>query len=56
MLDERFLPDARLAKLNEAVHWKRFLDDLWFVWLGTDSQFQEFKHLFNRLGAKITSQ
>ena len=50
MLDTRLLVHPTLAPKNKIVTRLRFLDDLWFIWRGTERQFESFKSSLNQLG------
>ena len=50
VLEKVLLVDPRIAPLNDMVSRKRFLDDLFFGWCGTERQFAVFKGLLNEVG------
>jgi len=52
MLDKRLLTHPSIVTKNKLSNRKRFLDDLWFLWYGTDRQFSLFLTALNDLGAK----
>ena len=52
MLDEVWLKDGDIAKLNKMGSRKGFLDDIWFRWNGTARQFENFKNMVNLKGGK----
>ena len=56
MLDQHLLLNPVLNNLNKMSNRKRFLDDIWFIWLGTRDQFQAFKQLPTSLVFLTTSQ
>ena len=51
MLDKHILTDPLIAKHNKMIYRKRFLDDIWFIWTGSERQFEKFKRIFNSLGS-----
>ena len=54
ILDEVLLKDSDIAKLNKMDFRKRFLDDIWFCWNGTQRQFQNFKNALNLKGSNLS--
>ena len=50
ILDVVLLKDGSIAPLNRMRSRKRFLDDIWFVWLGSLRQFEVFKQTLNEKG------
>ena len=43
-----------ISDLNRILLRKRFLDDMFFLWVGTVADFTEFKEMLNVLGSKMT--
>ena len=54
ILDVVLLEDVDIAPLNRMKSRKRFLDDIWFVWLGTLRQFEIFKQTLNDKGKQYS--
>ena len=54
MLDKRLLIHPTIAPKNKMALRLRFLDDLWFVWRGTERQFENFKRALNDIGSNDT--
>ena len=52
VLEKVLLPHPAIAHLNRLTSRKRFLDDLWFGWLGTQRQFSIFKSTLNKIGCQ----
>ena len=50
VLDEEILPDPRISQLNKIKDRVRFLDDIFFKWLGNIESFELFKSVFNAVG------
>ena len=50
VLEKILLVDPRISHLNKVLSRKRFLDDLFFGWLGTERQFSNFKSILNEVG------
>ena len=51
-LEKILLIDPKISHLNKLMSRKRFLDDLFFGWLGTQRQFSNFKSILNEVGIK----
>jgi hypothetical protein len=54
MLDKKLLIHPSIAPKNRMESRKRFLDDLWFIWRGSERQFDLFKKALNTIGAEST--
>ena len=52
VLGKILLVDSSISHLNKISNRKRFLDDIWFLWTGTQRQFSLFKSALNMLGGK----
>ena len=53
VLESLLLPNPNIAPLNKMSSRKRFLDDLWFGWKGTDDEFNLFRTALNKVGETI---
>ena len=51
MLDKKLLPHPTIAPKDKLEKRLRFLDDLWFLWRGSERQFEAFKSALNTVGA-----
>ena len=51
-LDQKILLNQEVSKYNYMNQRKRFLDDIWFIWLGTTRNFQLFLKAFNVVGSE----
>ena len=51
-LDQKILLNQEVSKYNYMNQRKRFLDDIWFIWLGTTRNFQLFLKSFNVVGSE----
>ena len=52
VLEKILLPDRRISPLNKLLSRKRFLDDLFFGWSGTETEFTAFQSVLNQIGTK----
>ena len=52
VLEKILLIHPSIANLNKLAFRKRFLDDLWFAWFGTQDDFTAFKTVLNEVGIK----
>ena len=52
VLEKILLPDRRISPLNKLLSRKRFLDDLFFSWSGTETEFTAFQSVLNQIGTK----
>ena len=50
LLEKVLFVHPRINPLNKISSRKRFLDDLWFGWMGTERQFTSFKKVLNEVG------
>ena len=50
MLDKKLLPHPTIAPKDKMEKRLRFLDDLWFLWRGSERQFEAFKSALNTGG------
>ena len=50
VMEKKLLNHPDISFLNKLCNRKRFLDDVWFGWLGTSRQFSSFKTALNRIG------
>ena len=50
VLEKILLVNPKISQLNEMMSRKRFLDDLFFGWSGTERQFDIFKTELNKVG------
>ena len=50
MLDKKLLIHPSIAPKNKMESRRRFLDDLWFIWRGSERQFDLFKKTLNTIG------
>ena len=53
VLEKILFVDSTVAPLNKIAARKRFLDDIWFMWMGTARQFSKFKAALNRTGKTV---
>ena len=53
MMDNVLLVDSTINDLNFIVARKRFLDDLFFLWLGSEKSFLDFKDALNEKGSEF---
>ena len=53
VLENVLLPNPNIVNLNKMSTRKRFLDDLWFGWTGTERQFTRFKTALNKVGRTV---
>ena len=51
MLDKKLLPHPTIAPKDKLEKRLRFLDDSWFLWRGSERQFEAFKSALNTVGA-----
>ena len=54
ILDKVLLVNPRISQLNLIVTRRRFLDDLFILWLGTVIQFELFKTTLNEIGRALS--
>ena len=52
VLEKILLVHPSIAPKNKMSSRKRFLDDIWFAWLGTERQFSRFKTALNEVGSE----
>ena len=52
VLEKLLLIHPSIAPLNKLSSRKRFLDDIWFAWFGTERQFSQFKMVLNKVGSE----
>ena len=52
VLEKILLIDPKICNLNLLLSRKRFLDDLFFGWLGDEGQFTHFTSILNEVGTK----
>ena len=52
VLEKIPLVHPSIAPRNKMSSRKRFLDDIWFAWLGTEPQFNQFKVVLNEVGSE----
>ena len=52
VLEKILLVHPKVTPLNKLSSRKRFLDDLWFGWMGTQRQFDVFKAMLNKIGGR----
>ena len=50
LLEKVLFVHPKISPLNKISSRKRFLDDLWFGWMGTERQFTTFKKVLNEVG------
>ena len=51
VMEKKLLIHPEIKYLNKISNRRRFLDDVWFGWLGTSRQFSSFKAALNRIGS-----
>ena len=52
VLEKILLPHSKILPLNMLLSRKRFLDDLFFGWTGSESEFIDFQSALNEIGTK----
>ena len=51
VMEKKLLIHPDISRLNKISNRRRFLDDVWFGWLGTSRQFSTFRTALNRIGS-----